>query len=146
MKWTAGVACLALTACGMARFNEEQQLIVNRLERELAAAATGATIACASASCAKAFQLAKAYVRENADMKVQFSDESSIHTFGPGTGSGKQVGLAASITPGKADTSTIKLTAACQGSQYRQDPSYGECAIKMTRIYNGFKPFVEQRL
>lgn len=119
---------------------------INQAKNALDAARLNSSIECKSKPiCEKAFSLAKIYVQQNADMKIQFSDETMITTYNP-TKYGL-VGVSASKILGAGDSATIQLAAICKGMQYYQDnPFYVRCTLRLADIYRGFKPFIESRL
>ena len=63
--------------------------------------------------CEKAFSLAKVYVQTNADMKVQFSDDTTVSTYNP-LDYGYEA-LQATKTPQAGESASIKLVASCKG-------------------------------
>ena len=91
----------------------------------------------------KAFRLAKIYVQDNADMKVQFSDDTTISTYNPIKYA--YVGLRATRIPGSGDSSTIELVAFCKGMEDR-GYFFSLCAQRIAPIYEGFKSYIETRL
>lgn len=91
--------------------------------------------------CNKAFRIAKAYILENSDMNVQISDDTIINTFRP-TQYG-QTGLRAVRVPVEKEIEQITLTAECKEYTYGH---FGFCDNKVSSIYEGFSPYIEQRL
>lgn len=93
-------------------------------------------------SCEKAFRLAKIYVQENSDMRVQHSDDSMISTYGPTRK--HAIGLKATLTPDKGDKSIIRLSGECKNdpAQYL-DPF---CPVYLARRYEGFRAFIESKM
>ncbi len=132
----------------------------SQAQSDLASAMTNATIACGNKqSCDKAFSLAKVYVQENSDMKIQFSDDTVVSTYNA-TRWG-DVALRATKIPGAGESSTIQLVASCLGPRgdvaLREDHYYGidktdqhhvlsQCARRMAPIYRGFRPYIEPKL
>lgn len=111
-----------------------------------------AVVRCAGkASCDKAFSLAKVYVSENADMRVQISDDTMISTFGPiKTG---RLGMRAVKVPDTGDSAKVELTVDCQGldaiGKSLADPYYQVfelCSKLMVLHYEGFKEFIDARM
>ena len=118
-----------------------RQNAINEAQNELSKARENATITCINKrSCEKAFSLAKIYVQENADMKIQFSDDTIVSTYNPIKYG--YVGLRASKIPGTGDSSTIELVASCVGMENQ----FTDCARRVAPIYKGFRPFIESKL
>lgn len=100
--------------------------------------------------CAKAFSLAKSYVSDVSDMKVQSSDDSMIATYNPNDWG--LVGAVARKNLGKGESAEITFDSYCKG--FRGERSINEdvtgfatnCARKLAMINNGFKSFIESRL
>lgn len=103
-----------------------------------------ATLTCSNrSSCEKAFSLAKIYVQENADMKIQLSDDTMVSTYNP-TEYG-YVALRATKIPGAGESSTVQLVASCKGMDV-QGYFFAMCARRIAPIYRGFKPYIEPKL
>ena len=108
-----------------------------------------ATVTCATqAQCKKAFIFAEIFVSENSFMKIRHSDDRMILTFNPDYNG--RIGLAVQKTPAVDESATISLIAVCKNMD-RQTiwgtyPYFDECAGKLMKVYNGFKPYIESRL
>jgi hypothetical protein len=113
------------------------------LERQLARAGDDAQFICKSkAVCDKAFALTKTYVQQNADMKIQVIDSTRVQTYDanePG-----RISLGAVRAPNADDSETVRLTAGCKGLDDAQ--GFGLCAKRMKAIFEGFTPFVGDRM
>ena len=94
--------------------------------------------------CEKAFSLAKVYVQMNADMKVQFSDDTTISTYNPLDYG--YVALQATKTPQAGDSASIKLVASCKGMYSGSDLFFNMCASKIAPAYEGFRSYIESRM
>lgn len=113
----------------------------NQMRTRLVESKANAVVVCMDKkSCDKAFSLAKVYVQENADMKIQQSDETIVSTFNP-LKSG-YIGLSATKIPGSGETASIELVATCKDMNI----AFKYCAPPMAKIYENFKPFIESRL
>jgi hypothetical protein len=143
MKKLIVIACAVTSLVGCV---SQEQLARERAEtaqaqNDLDSARTNATVSCNNKqSCEKAFSLAKIYVQENADMKIQLSDDTMVSTYNP-TQYG-YVALRATKIPGAGDSSTIQLVASCNG----MDVFFNECARRIAPIYRSFKPYIESKL
>jgi len=94
--------------------------------------------------CEKAFSLAKVYVQTNADMKVQFSDDTTISTYNPLDYG--YVALQATKTPQAGESASIKLVASCKGMNSGSDLFFNMCASKIAPAYEGFRTYIESRM
>lgn len=111
-----------------------------------------ATVRCTDkASCDKAFSLAKVYISENSDMRVQISDDTMVSTFGP-VKTGK-IGMSAVKVPDTGESAKIELTVNCQGLDaigkglgYPYYQVFEMCSRLMVLHYEGFKEFVDARM
>lgn len=92
-------------------------------------------------SCEKAFKLAKVYVQENSDMKIQIADDTIVSTYRPTRD--YLVGAKATNTPGKGTSATIKITAECKDSQYGRADI---CPSKVAALYMGFKKYISSKM
>lgn len=123
---------------------QRNQSEVAELQDELDNAILSASLDCTSKqSCEKAFSLAKIYVLDHADMKIQLSDDTMVSTYNP-IDYGR-VALSATKIPGTGESSTIKLVASCKGMD---DKNYffKICGKRIAHIYRGFKPYIESKL
>lgn len=137
-----GVLTFAISGCVSQQQIAQRQAEMSALQSRLSAARANSTVTCANKQiCEKAFALTKVYVQQNADMKIQHSDDTIISTFNPTQYA--YIALQATKMPGSGDTATIQLTASCKGMESSFFP---ECASRITPIYDGFKPFVESKL
>lgn len=131
---------------------EERRTLALKVLKEIDEAEEKATVHCADkASCDKAFSLAKVYINDNADMRVQISDDTMISTFNP-IKTGK-IGMSAVKIPDTGDSAKIELTVNCKGLDAIQrnlgDPYYQVfelCSGLMLLHYDGFKEFVASRM
>lgn len=152
------VAMLVLAGCAaeMERAEKihQEYLAANAevapLKERLKAAQTNAVFACSNKrDCDKAFTLAKGYVQANTDYKIQFSDDTMIATY---NGLHRKyeyddlVSLKSTKTLGAGDSATIDLFASCSGLNGELGEDFNPCAKKLIAIYDGFKPYIEQRL
>lgn len=86
MKKLIVIACAVTSLLGCV---SQEQLASERAEtaqaqNDLDSARTNATVSCNNKqSCEKAFSLAKIYVQENSDMKIQLSDDTMVSTYNP---------------------------------------------------------------
>jgi len=146
MKLIVGAVVLVITVTGCVSQQEldQRQAGLNNLQSRLSSAQAYRTATCPNAAaCEKAFRLAKIYVQDNADMKVQFSDDTTISTYNPIKYA--YVGLRATRIPGSGDSSTIELVAFCKGMEDR-GYFFSLCAQRIAPIYEGFKSYIETRL
>lgn len=146
MKAVAAASILILSLAGCVSQQElaRRQSEINELQSRLSAARQNTSVTCPNKqACDKAFSLAKVYVQENADMKLQFSDDTSVSTYNPIDYA--YVALGATKTPEAGDSSSIRLVASCKGMD---DGGYffSLCANRIVPIYNGFKPYIESRI
>ena len=146
MKKLIVVACAAVSIGGCVSQEQlaRQRADYAQAQSDLDSARANATISCANkSSCEKAFSLAKIYVQDNADMKIQLSDDTMVSTYNP-----PQYGymaLRATKIPEAGDSSTIQLVASCKGMD---DQSYffSMCARRIAPVYRGFRPYIEPKL
>lgn len=143
---------VALTLAGcvsqqeLAQRQAQRQAEINHLLSRLSEAEQNTTVSCPNKQlCDKTFSLTKIYIQENADMKLQFSDDTTVSTYNPFDYA--KVALRATRIPESGDSSSIKLVASCKG----MDPNISEymftlCVNRVVPIYNGFKPFIESRI
>jgi hypothetical protein len=89
-------------------------------------------------SCDKAFSLAKIYVHDHADMKIQLSDDTMISTYNP-TELG-YIALSATKVPGEGESATIHLFASC-----RDMGGVFKCAQRMINIYREFGTYIARK-
>lgn len=134
------------TGCASQQYRENvarTQAANNELRSQLNMAMTnGSTVNCPTKpSCDKAFSLAKVYVQQNSEMKIQMSDDTLISTYT--SGEYGYISLQATKTLGTGDTATIELGSSCKDA-----PDYMQsvCMHRLIPIHAGFKPFIESRL
>lgn len=95
--------------------------------------------------CDKAFSLAKIFIQENADMKIQTSDDTIVSTFGPIKYG--MIAMSATKTPGAGDSAEIKLNVTCKGLSYPVFDSISTlCKQRVKDINNQFRPYIESKL
>jgi len=106
-------------------------------------AAAGAKVMCnVKTSCAKVFALAQIYIATETDQKIQVVTDSVIQTYNP-TESGN-VGASIIKMPQRGDSAEVSLTLSCKTED---NDTFGSlCRHKKTRLYEGFRPFIERRL
>lgn len=97
-------------------------------------------------ACEKAFSLTRIYIQNNSNMPFQNSDESFIYTYTPVKYG--HIGITARRKPESDGRETISITILCNGLYLELDDSSLKpvCINKMADIYNGYKPFIEERL
>lgn len=93
-------------------------------------------------SCDKAFRLAKVYVQENSDMRVQHSDDTMISTYAPNRK--HQINLKATMVPDKGESSIISISGECKDDPYQYLDPY--CPSYLAQRYEGFRKFIESRI
>lgn len=91
-------------------------------------------------SCDKAFSLTQVYIKESSDQKIQIATDTIIETYNP-TEEGK-IGLAATRTPGKGTSASIRLTATCNDGRYAIDL----CLGKKKGVLALFPLFIQEKL
>lgn len=136
----ASMVIASLSGCALAPKSPADVAKFN----EVVGAARDTTVVCSSElQCAKALKLTKAYIGMKSDMKIQFSDDTGVHTY---LGSTSDMSMGARLVPGIGDGGTITLSARCDHLRYAPDPSFYHCADKMLDALRGYKPFVQARL
>lgn len=97
-------------------------------------------------ACEKAFSLTRIYIQNNSNMPFQYSDKFSIHTYTPIKYG--HTGITARRKPERDGKETISIVILCNGLYLELDGSSAKpiCINKMADIYNGYKPFIEERL
>ena len=139
------IIALTLTGCVSQEELARRQAAFNEMQSRLSASQNNTIVTCPNKQvCDKAFSLAKIYVQNNADMKIQFSDETTISTYNPINYG--YMGLNATRTPEVGDSSSIKLVASCKGMYDGGGYFYEMCANRVTPVYEGFKPFIESKI
>ena len=136
------VTAITVAGCATPEQVAQRQKETDEAYAQLEKSQGGREYTCSDkASCDKAWKLAKVYVQERADMKVQISDDTMISTYRPM--SDYRVGLRATSTPGKGDSATIRISAECKDNKYgRQDI----CPAKVALVYMGFKPYIQGKM
>lgn len=108
-----------------------------------AKAASASSVVCRDkTTCSKIFALAQIYASQNADQKIQVATDTIIETYNP-TDGGK-VGIAIVKMPRHGSTEIISITPNCREGEFNAYASL--CRAKRTRIYAGFRPFIEASL
>lgn len=110
--------------------------------QEQKAAASAKVMCNAKTSCAKVFALAQIYIATETDQKIQVVTDSVIQTFNP-TEAGK-VGASIIKMPLRGDNAEVSLSLSCKVDDY--DTVGSLCRHKKTRLYKGFRSFIESRL
>jgi hypothetical protein len=106
-------------------------------------AAAGAKIVCnVKTSCGKVFALAQIYIATETDQKIQVVTDSVIQTYNP-TEVGN-VGASIIKMPQRGDNAEVSLSLSCKNSEF--DSAGSLCRIKKTKLYKGFRPFIQSRL
>lgn len=108
----------------------------------LLAAREQANMICRDKStCTKMFSLAQIFITQNADQKIQVATDTVIQTYN----STENGNISASIIkmPGSGSNEKITLTLNCKSETEAFDKL---CRTNQTRIYNGFRPFIEKNL
>lgn len=115
-------------------------------KREIAAevvAASQASYSCNDKlTCSKVFALAQIYVAQNSDQKIQVATDTIIQTYNP-TDSGN-IGMSVIKTPKQGTLEVITVTPVCKDNKDGIFASF--CRKARTRIYAGFRPFVDSQL
>jgi hypothetical protein len=88
------------------------------------------------------FALAQIYLAQNSDQKIQVVTDTIVQTYNP-TDNGK-VGMSIVKMPGKGTKEIVEITASCKDSEFHSFASI--CRQTRTRIYCGFRPFIEAHL
>lgn len=113
---------------------------LREISAEIEAAESSVVICNDKATCNKVFALAQIYVRENADQKIQVATDTIIETYNP-TDDGK-LGIAVIKMPRAGTVEIVKITPSCKESI----ASESACRFRRTKVYRGFKPFIEKSL
>ena len=133
-----------LTGCASQEQVANKQMQFAQAQNDLHMARVDSPVKCADRkSCDKAFSLAKVFVQQHSDMKIQISDDAMVSTFNPTQYT--MVGLSALKVPGSGDSSKIQLTVSCKGME-SVGAFYTECAQRSANLYRNFKSYVESRL
>ena len=145
LKHIAIIAVIVLAGCASPQERQQRQSENAALQSRLSATNLSTTVNCSSKPrCDKAFSLAKVYVQMHADMKIQFSDDTTISTYNPLDYG--YVALQATKLPEAGDTASITLVATCKGMYVGSDLFFNMCARKIVPAYEGFKSYVESRM
>lgn len=137
------------------RQNEERQAknkqqadeIRNRERLENSLLNNSDTVTCSTKiKCEKAFSLTKVFIQQHTDMKIQFSDDTTVSTYNAPADRPFYVSMTAIKIPGIGESANIILTASCKSLSDKQGLAFSLCADKIAEIYEGFKPFVESKL
>lgn len=113
-----------------------------QIAEEMQAAADAKVMCNVKTSCGKVFALAQIYIATETDQKIQVVTDSVIQTYNP-TEAGN-VGASIIKMPQRGDTAEVSLSLSCKNGEY--DVAGSVCRIKKTRLYKGFRPFIESRL
>jgi nucleoid-associated protein YgaU len=106
-------------------------------------AAASANVTCnVKSTCAKVFALAQIYIATETDQKIQVVTDSVIQTYNPTEGG--NVGASIIKMPQRGDGALVSLSLSCKSSGSGALSSL--CRGKNTRLYKGFRPFIESRL
>lgn len=104
-------------------------------------AAAGSSVTCNDkATCLKVFALAQIYTNLNSDQKIQVATDTIIETYNP-TDIGK-VGITIIKTPQHGSTEVVSITPSCK----EDDLSGSACRLRRTKIYTGFRSFIDEKL
>lgn len=96
-------------------------------------------------TCDKAFSFAKIFIQENADMKIQSSDDTIVSTFAPIKYG--RIAMEAKKIPGQGESSEISLNVYCKGlSMADSGPVSSTCKRRVAAVNNLFKPYIESRM
>jgi hypothetical protein len=113
----------------------------HEIEREVIAREESRYICKDKITCGKVFALAQIYAREHSDMKIQVATDTIVDTYNP-TEDGK-IGISIVKAPRSGTSELILITPTCKG----ENGSYETiCRSKRTRIYAGFRSFIESNL
>lgn len=93
-------------------------------------------------TCTKVFALAQIYVAQNADQKIQVATDTIIQTYNA-TETGN-ISMSVIKTPKQGSTEIVSVTPICKLGATPEIESY--CRVKRTKIYAGFRPFVDSQL
>lgn len=140
----------------IARHHEHEQILAQRqaeynaikhVKDRLRTSRVNDTITCSNkVICDKAFSLTKDYIQQIGNMKIQFSDDTTVSTYKSSPSNPLDVSMSATKTPDIGETEKIKLVASCEYQNKEYDPLFVVCATKVADIYDGFKLFVEPKL
>jgi hypothetical protein len=130
----------------LAQDEESRRLLAAEAQREIAAEARAraeANYTCADkAMCGKVFSLAQIYLAQSSDQKIQVVTDTIVQTYNP-TEPGN-IGMTIMKAPGKGTKEVVEITASCKDSERELMASI--CRRMRTKIYAGFRPFIEARL
>lgn len=112
------------------------------IEAEIQAAAHAKVSCNLKSNCSKVFALAQIYVATETDQKIQVVTDSVIQTYNP-TDVG-HVGASIIKMPGRNDDAEVSLSLSCKSGNTLAGESL--CRIRNTRVYKGFRTFIERRL
>lgn len=125
---------------------ESMRRLAAEAQREIAAeklARADANYTCPDkAMCGKVFSLAQIYLAQSADQKIQVVTDTIVQTYNPAELG--NIGMTIVRAPGKGTTEVIEITASCKDSDSGAMASI--CRRAKTRIYAGFRPFIQARL
>lgn len=133
------------------RINAEEnaargKILAEKLRRDVAAeraAIAGSVLKCKDkTTCSKMFSLSQIYISTQADQKIQVATDTIIETYNP-TEEGK-VGAKVVKTPKFGSSEEISIDVQCKEGKYETHNNY--CILRRTKIYAGFRPFVESNL
>jgi hypothetical protein len=137
---------LAAEAKALEQNAEDKRRLAAEAEREMVAeslAQANAHFMCQDkVMCGKVFSLAQIYLAQNSDQKIQVVTDTIVQTYNPTDGG--NVGMSIVKTPGKGSKEIVEITASCKDGEFGGFASI--CRKKKTRIYGGFRSFIETRL
>jgi hypothetical protein len=119
---------------------EAAERVKAEVETERLAAADSSITCNDRATCSKVFALAQIYTNLNSDQKIQVATDTIIETYNP-TDAGK-VGITIIKTPRHGSTEIISITPSC----IEMETNGSTCRLKRTKIYAGFRPFIDGKL
>lgn len=93
--------------------------------------------------CEKAFSLPKIFVQDNADMKLQSADNTTVATANPIRFG--EIGLTATIIPGAGDSGNVRLSGICKGLD-GDDFFSRSCLHRLALLHEAFKSYIETRM
>lgn len=124
---------------------KDQSNEIQRRERLQALLSDSDTVKChTKISCDKAFSLTKVFIQQHTDMKIQFSDDTTVSTHN--ATQPFYVAMTAVKIPGAGESASITLTATCKSLSDKTGLAFSLCADKVATIYENFKPFVESKI
>jgi hypothetical protein len=120
---------------------DEAARLMAEIHAEGEAKATSFVICNDKSTCSKSFALAQIYVSQNADQKIQVATDTIIETYNPTEGG--NVGIGITKMPRSGSMEIISISPSCKDDA---KAFASICRLKRTRIYAGFRPFIEASL